>query len=231
MIDFLRSSKAHLFVDALDETLHVSGDDFHHLSRVLRVQNSTRISAASQGSVREYLVNTITDEDIELAANTEVLEKDEPQVEIYAALFKVDLVEQGIQKSVEAGATRICVGESQYSSAKISTAKRDRIVHRWKAIGLNAAQQSRRATIPDIVLVDDIISAFTQGEINKVVCDPDGSIESLSSPIRLLIGPEGGLSDDEYRHVSTSARFVSLSPHVLRAETAMCVAAAMVAGG
>ena len=112
-----------------------------------------------------------------------------------------------------------------------------------RANAIEAAEQCEVLSVPEIApeiplatLLDGWAEAH--GERRLIVADealPSGSpVETLSSlkgaPVGLLIGPEGGFSDDERNllRVATFVVPVSLGPRILRADTAAVAALAVI---
>ena len=62
------------------------------------------------------------------------------------------------------------------------------------------------------------------------VCDPITALQSLSLPVAVLIGPEGGFSEAERLALRAHTRSVtvSLGPRVMRADTAAVAVLALV---
>lgn len=140
----------------------------------------------------------------------------------------MDLV---VQKAVELGVERlipVCCERSQMGSKRAMS----RMDH-WGRVGRQALKQCHRAwamelsppmTLPD--LVDDPASA------HGVVAHPAGGAIDELPPGRvgpLLVGPEGGLTDEEERALEEAGwPRVRLGRYVLRAETAAIVGAAAI---
>ena len=227
MIEFLRSSKAHLFVGELIETVFISGENHHHLARVKRLAARDRVTCAENGFVREYKIVEITRDSIHLVASGEKIEIDEPEINIVVSLFKLDRLEWGISKAVEAGATSITVAISDRSSLKIENSKLDKIARRCEAISLSAVMQSRRAQLVPISFVGNLLEYCMKLESTLVICEPDGSSDIPSTPATIVIGPEGGFSPEELSAFENISRSWSISPYILRAETAMAVVPAL----
>jgi 16S rRNA (uracil1498-N3)-methyltransferase len=107
---------------------------------------------------------------------------------------------------------------------------------RWRRILTEAAEQSHRGRIPEIEealtwndalaqfgAFDRTLIASTSGAARSLreALRPD---DSLPSSIGILIGPEGGFSDDELRQAcERGAVPVGLGPRILRTETAAMV--------
>jgi 16S rRNA (uracil1498-N3)-methyltransferase len=89
--------------------------------------------------------------------------------------------------------------------------------------------QSRRAWLPEVegpVPFADLVPAGPgAGAAPVALAVPGGAPISLSAPT-VLVGPEGGWTDEELRAVP---RHVGLGPHVLRAGTAALAAGVLLA--
>lgn len=104
---------------------------------------------------------------------------------------------------------------------------------RWRRIAVEAAKQSRRVGVMEIATLVDVES-LPFDNVDPIVlstregCRPLATIETTASRRLLLIGPEGGWTDDEVTSlVARGAREASLTATVLRIETAAVVAAAV----
>jgi 16S rRNA (uracil1498-N3)-methyltransferase len=106
----------------------------------------------------------------------------------------------------------------------------------WRAIAISACEQCGRNRVPTIAALVDLATACAQADVTslRLLLSPeaDRTLTSLvqhASSISLLIGPEGGFSDDELalaeRHGFQACR---LGPRVLRAETAPLAALAVI---
>ncbi|HEY9266344.1 MAG TPA: RsmE family RNA methyltransferase, partial [Mycobacterium sp.] len=113
-------------------------------------------------------------------------------------------------------------------------AKVDKGLRRWRAVARSAARQSRRPYIP---AVEGVVS--TQELVARVRTAPPATVvvlhESATLPLTdvpvaradaltLVVGPEGGISDDELDALTDAgAVVVRLGPTVLRTSTAAAV--------
>ncbi|MEL6820796.1 MAG: RsmE family RNA methyltransferase [Calditrichota bacterium] len=102
-------------------------------------------------------------------------------------------------------------------------------------IAVSAMKQSKQAwltTLHEPVLLNNWLTSLSN-DSTKLIAHTDSSEENSinieSSSIDLLIGPEGGFSDEEYRF-AIEHRFqpITLGDTILRAETAAVVGAAKV---
>ncbi len=147
------------------------------------------------------------------------------------ALGKGDKTEQVVRSATALGVAELHLVESARSVARVGergAAKRARL----EAIALDASRQSGRADVPKIVgphpLERELQASRDVAGIK--VCLVPGALRSLrsltadwslGSPIALLVGPEGGLSDEE-RAAAEASGFVpaSFGELVLRTEIA-----------
>ena len=97
---------------------------------------------------------------------------------------------------------------------------------RWHRICLEACKQSGSAWLPELLPAakpEDVAQgAFADGR-EVLMAHPDGEAIQCScqSDMLLMVGPEGGFTDDEVkRMVAAGAKKVSLGQHILRIETA-----------
>jgi 16S rRNA (uracil1498-N3)-methyltransferase len=146
-----------------------------------------------------------------------------PRLSIGFALVKGDKPELIVQKLTELGIDRIIPFRAERSVVRWDAAKADKAVARLRSVARAAAMQCHR---PDLPVVDDVRSLADLVVIDGVaLATRDGSPPALTRPT-LLVGPEGGWSDDE---LALAVPRVRLASHVLRAETAAVTAGAVLA--
>lgn len=162
----------------------------------------------------------------------------EPQgmpVTLLQALGKGDKPEQVIEDATVLGAERVVLVQTERSVVRDTSSDRAR---RWHRISVEAARQSGRGDLPELVGPVSLAEAldadrardpealrlvFAWHERTRPLLDvlPDWG----ARPLSLLVGPEGGLSAREVEG-AVEAGFVpvGLGPLVLRTETAATVA-------
>ena len=102
---------------------------------------------------------------------------------------------------------------------------------RWQRVCLEACKQSRRAFLPKINSVStplEVARCAAENEYRILIAHPgeqplsSEAVEKLPwSRILLLIGPEGGFSNDEVRQITAEGGMpVTLGTGILRVETA-----------
>lgn len=213
----LRGSAAHVFVESLD-TPQLSDDDDHHLRRVLRIRESDVITVGD-GAGRWVAARLVAGG---LSVESEPV--DEPASRpsaVVSAIPKGDRPEWIVQKLTEIGATSIGFMECARSVVRWDGVRGRRQIERLRRVAREAAMQSRRLWLPEILEVVAFAAAATTQ--NCAIADPEG--DDLTAEVdTVLVGPEGGFTDGELDLV---ARRVSLSTNVLRVETAALAGAMM----
>ena len=221
MNPLLRRSAAHVFVESLAAP-GLDDDDQHHLARVLRLRAGESVSASDgRGSWR---MCRFADGGV-LEADTEIVSEVSPAspITIGFALPKGDRPEWIVQKLTEIGVDRIIVLHASRSVVRWEPDRAERNVAKLHRVAREAAMQSRRVWLPTIEgpLTPSVVGAEVAPEA-VALAEPDGERLTLATTT-VLIGPEGGWTDDE---LGAHPVHVRLGSSVLRVETAALVAAA-----
>lgn len=172
------------------------------------------------------------------AVRLEVLEIQRPQpvhpdlVYCFAPL-KVGRLDYLVQKAVEMGAGTMVPVITQHTQMKPG-------IDRLRANAVEAAEQCGILAIPEVreaVKLEQLLSGWDK-ERRLIFCDEDASTNNPTAALQaikerklaLLVGPEGGFSDDE-RRMLRALPFVTaipLGPRILRADTAAVAALAVI---
>ena len=149
------------------------------------------------------------------------------------ALGKGERTEWALRKSVELGVTEIVPLQTERTQVKLDAGKNDQRERRWRSLMIAACEQCGRTKLPLLRPTDSFthwISGQRSGE--KFILDPRAErglrVNTTVTEVELLIGPEGGFSDQEYDlALEHGYQPVSLGPRVLRTETAPVAALAL----
>lgn len=225
---------AHLFVDRLDAALDVSGEDGHHLARVLRLRTGETVTAADgTGRWRPYAVVAASGTGVRLEAcgDPRVEPELSPRLSVAFALTKGDKPELTVQKLTELGVERILPVLADRSVVRPTSERAGAAHGRWRRVALQAACQCRRARLPEVAPLGPL--ADLAGHPGLVVAErgaphPEALLTPPGGEVLVVIGPEGGFTGEEVAALRPWAR-VGLGPHVLRAETAALAVAAVLA--
>jgi len=146
-------------------------------------------------------------------------------------------MDYAIQKAVELGVKRIMPVVTERCNVQLSGERAEKRLNHWQGVVISACEQSGRSFLPELLPVTPLNAALENADqACKLVLAPEASqgFSSLSkaSQIALLIGPEGGLSDEEILQANeTGFTGICLGPRILRTETASAAALAMVQAG
>jgi 16S rRNA (uracil1498-N3)-methyltransferase len=209
-----------VFIDDLDAPT-LTADDHHHLSRVLRVRDGAPITI-SDGCGRWRSARFA--ESPEPNSSIHVVDVVAPPVTVAFALVKGGRPELVVQKLTELGVDVIVPFVAERSVVRWDHGRDARHHERLERVAREAAMQCRRVarpTIGEVGRFDDVVTLP-----GAAAAERHGVPPSLEHPT-LLVGPEGGWSDQERERLSTT---VGLGDLVLRAETAAIAGAAILTG-
>ena len=224
----------HLLVDAdlggEVSSVQLGSDDRHRLRRVLRMRPNDRLVACDGRGHRVQC--TWTGAALEPLAEVEFVAPLQPRIELGVGLLKGARWEWLLEKCVEVGVTAIVPLQMDHCVAK-TPASADRLA-RWQGVARSAAEQSGRCWSTEVGVPTDLSSWLKEGSGPVLYGD-----EHLAKPtigewyrrserpaaIRVLVGPEGGVSVLERETLDcAAAEGFALAPWVLRAETAAVAA-------
>lgn len=220
---------AHVFVADVGAPV-IDDADRHHLERVLRLRPGEQVTV-SDGAGAWLLCVLGTGLVLEPVGEVERSERPRPELTVGFALVKGDRPEWIVQKLTECGVDRIVPFVAERSVVRWDGDKTARNAERLRRVAREAAMQSRRRWLPNVV--DPVPFATTvrlvQGVGGALADAGSGDAVSLARPA-VLVGPEGGWSDAERASAEASGlAAVRLGPQVLRAETAAVAAGVLLA--
>lgn len=222
------------------ERIVLSGENAHHISKVLRMAQGDEIVLCDGNSVEyDCTIVEITRGQVVCSIRQKRLSAAEPSVQttLYMALPKGDKMDLIVQKSVELGVYEIvpylahnCVSRPKDPEKK---------VQRWQKIADEAAKQSGRGCLTKVSSIVPIVEAMqraAQAELalfpyeNEEKCMLRDVLEhNKRKTISVLIGPEGGfLSKEAEMAAQCGLVSVSLGRRILRCETAPIVTLAAI---
>jgi len=228
------------FVDEVrNGKAQIEGDEARHLTRVLRVEAGQRYEISDNRNVYLAEIETARKENV-VFRTLEKLPATPPSArfELYTALVKFDRFEWIVEKATELGVTEIVPIEATRSERGLEKAAAKR-AERWRRIALEASQQSRRAHLPEIAEPVPLAEALARSATHRYVLDENPGAAPLfqalpagrnaQDAVAILTGPEGGWTDEERDSFTSSGwTLVSMGPLILRAETAVIAALAVV---
>ena len=220
MIEILRRSTAHVFVQSLDAP-SLSDDDQHHLLKVLRIKSTDQITVSN--GVGGWITASLT-KDGEVRTTSELFVVEPPKWSLCIAFAPVkgEKPELIVQKLSELGIDEIIpLAPTSRSVVRWDGAKAEKQTGRLQRVANEASMQSRRVWLPVVHPVTQLADLVSRSEV--AFAEP-GGVEVAAVHRTIVVGPEGGFAPDE---LDGSVSRVSLGESVLRAETAAIVAGAL----
>ena len=201
----------------------------HHARRVLRLGHGAPV-VLFDGKGGEYQASLRLDGSV-TSAHVDAfdpIERESPlRLTLVQGLVAADKLDWIVEKAVELSVERILVVPTRRSVVRLDAERATRRLQHWGDIAIAACNQCGRNRPPPVEYCDSLASALATAtpEGIRVLLLPTAARGLPSSlPGRrgaLLVGPEGGLDDDEVRQaLEAGFRPARLGPRVLRCETA-----------
>ena len=214
--------------------LRLDGPPAHHLKQVLRrgVGDPVRLFNG-QGGEFSALISSSSRHSVDLSILEFFPADREPRLQTHLglALSKGDRMDWAVQKSTELGVSSITPLLSEHCDVRLPHDRQQKKREHWLRIARSACEQCGRNRVPAIEPIVRLTEWVTQQKVDLALdCDsqgaaigPNGIAASAAAPcsLALLVGPEGGLSEEEILLSCNSGfRQTRLGPRTLRTETA-----------
>jgi 16S rRNA (uracil1498-N3)-methyltransferase len=218
------------------QSLELSPEAGQHVRVVLRMQPGDKITLFC-GDNREFaaILTDVCRKKISVKILTErVVSRESPRaIHLAQAISKGERMEWVVQKTVELGVTSITPIITARSLMKLDAERMEKKRTQWQAIAIAACEQSGRNQVP-LVKSAHSLEEYLQKKVAPLqfVLQPkeaktwrDYNFAQAKTELALLIGPEGGFSQEELQQIfSAGYNPLCLGPRVLRTETAAIVA-------
>lgn len=212
-----------------DQTIELTDQEAHHASHVLRYKTGDTIAVVDGiGNRYEGIITKVTKKNVEISiTNKTVIENNtgsERQLVVALGIIKNrQRLEFAIEKAVELGASKLVLFNSRYTEkAKVR-------LDRLNGIVISAMKQSMHATLPELRYEKSLKNVLENFKDYRFLMAHEKTAGTAGLPditgnnkLLLLVGPEGGFSDEEVDFVKKNGgELVSLGRYRLRAETAV----------
>lgn len=220
------------FVKNIQEDKVILGtEDSYHIKRVMRMKIGDKIEIVYQEKVYLGQIEALDDQvQVKLIEELASSKQHIRPITLAQALVKEQKMDYILQKATELGVTEIIPFCAERSIVKADKQDEKRKI-RWEKIVKEASEQSKRT---DLVKIHSILSLRELSQLDnydvKIICSVSEKEKNLkkllsnipnSATMLFVIGPEGGLSDQEEQTLMDSGfQRVSLGDTVLRTETA-----------
>ena len=224
------------YLDDLSDPLVIKGEDAHHALTVLRHKAGDHILISDgRGRWVEGEISEVSKKEFSVSIHSKGEERvPQPGITVIQALPKSDRVKECIELLVESGADQIIPWSAQRSISRWQSDSPEK----WSEAIRTAGKQSRRFTLPvlgEIHSTSDLVSKFDTS--HTYIFHEDASTPLTSSlfqssqapsEIKIVIGPEGGISEEELT-LFTHVQRVKMGSPILRSAHAGIAAVSAVA--
>jgi 16S rRNA (uracil1498-N3)-methyltransferase len=209
----------------------IEGDAHHHLRNVLRVKPGAKILLldGNGGYCNTEVISIDAKQSTARVLDRGARPLPDLKITLMQALPKGDKFDLVLQKGTELGAHRFQPILTEHAIPNLTPERMKKRTQRWQRIVSEAARQCRRYTLPEVTQPQPLNEALAaQATAFKLILWESGAVpiaQALPSAppkeVLLLIGPEGGFSEQEIT-AATNAGFqaIHLGPRILRTETA-----------
>ncbi|CDL81624.1 16S rRNA (uracil(1498)-N(3))-methyltransferase [Xenorhabdus szentirmaii] len=214
---------------SINTEIYLSDDAANHVGRVLRMSSGQKVQLFDgSNQVFDAELTESTKKTVKVRILEARLSDQESPLDLHLGqvMSRGEKMEFTIQKSVELGVSTITPLLSERCGVKLDAERLDKKLQQWKKIVISACEQCGRNRIPEIRPTMSLEAWCKENDDNlKLNLHPRASqsINTLPLPVkkvRLLIGPEGGLSAEE---IEMTAKYqftdILLGPRILRTET------------
>jgi 16S rRNA (uracil1498-N3)-methyltransferase len=218
---------------AVETRVELTETVFHHWVKVLRAQVGDQATLFN-GQGGEYEVELV-----DIAKKSAVVQVNHFNPSNRTPAFKAllgqvmskgDRMDYAIQKAVELGVSDIQLLTSERCEMRLKYDRDQKKLDHWQGIAIAACEQCGLNLVPKI-LAPMPLEKWLETELpkSKLVLAPNKDevdvLENATAELTLLIGPEGGLSENEILAANAKG-FISwcIGERVLRTETAPVVA-------
>lgn len=208
----------------------------HHVGKVLRMQAGRELVMFNgEGGEYSAVIERVDKRSVLVAVG----DFNEPEVEsplvteLVIGVSRGDRMDWVIQKATELGVTRIHPVFTGRTEVKLSGDRLEKRVQHWQQTLISACEQCGRTELPELLspVPFSQILASPRAHVQYVLHHrAEAQLKTTKRPdsIRLLIGPEGGLSEGEIdQALAAGYQSLSLGPRIMRTETAPVAALAV----
>ncbi len=207
--------------------------EVHHLKNVLRLTSGDPLQIFNGAMEAQCEIQSIDSQGVKIKIVKVVHQESlKPVIILACAIPKRGKFETIIEKTTELGVDEIIPLQTERTEIIIKPDRLPSKMARYEKVAINAAKQSRRATVPVIHPVTGFKDCIEELIQRSTVLMPSlsGEVKDLKSVLpgidvdqnlSVLVGPEGDFTSSEYSHAhNAGCHPVSIGQTVLKVETA-----------
>jgi len=216
----------------LGQKIALAKEVSNHISRVLRLKDAAEITLFNGDGANYQATITVEGKSVTaLITNKSDANNESPlNIHLGQAISRGERMDFTLQKSVELGVSHITPLISERVQFRYDEKRLKKKMHHWQKIIESACEQSGRAVIPTLMSPLSLHDWLLKDKQPGLLFVPGATTNIKDLPVqetlRLLVGPEGGLSDAEVELSLNTKHFTALNlgPRILRTETAALAA-------
>ncbi len=207
----------------------------HYLVHVLRLVSGDTVALfnAQDGEWLCY-ITTVNKKSVEVRVERATAAvKSPPDIDYLFAPLKHARLDYMVQKATELGARRLRPIITQRTIAERVN------LDRMRANAIEAAEQCNLVFVPEVLEPISLAKALAEWDFRRrliycdetaSVADPVEALKHITPPAAVLVGPEGGFTNEERAHLKSLAfvTAISLGPRIMRADTVAIAALTVV---
>lgn len=156
------------------------------------------------------------------------------EITLLQGISRGERMDFALQKAVELGVTKVIPVATERCNVQLSNGREEKRLNHWSGVMISACEQSGRSFVPELTNVMELDEALLASDaqcqlvLNPLARSGFKQVEKSDS-LSLLIGPEGGLTEQELLQANKGGfQSVRFGPRILRTETATVAALAVV---
>lgn len=223
-----------------EKEIILDGDVAFHIQKVMRMKPETKIRLVDSESRCFLAAVQYRRDQVAAVILSEIEESSEMKCEVtlIMGLIRQEKWDLLLQKCSELGVKRIVPMISSRNVVKTKEEKIEKKLERWNKITQEACEQCKRFEIAEVLMPIKLNQCEQyKSEVNLIAYE---NAEAISEDIRsllkkgcsgitVMIGPEGGFSEEEVEQAERMGfKRCSLGKRILRAETAAMYCCAVV---
>ena len=219
----------------------ITGDDVFHIYKVMRNKPNDLIEICFDNKAYTAKIINVSSEYVQYEIIDELPNKttQRPKITLVQGLAKGDKNDDIIKHSTELGVDTIILLHMDRSIVKIEENKLENKLNRYRKIAKEAAEQSHRNSIPEILILNSLKKVDLSSYDIKLLLDEEEAKKldgrtlknidfSAAKEVLFIVGPEGGISEKEREYCVLNGFYpVSIGDNILRTETASLAFLAM----
>ena len=207
--------------------IELSPDAAHHCTQVLRYKVGDHLNVFN-GDGFDYSASIKTIEKkrctIKISSKIDPENESPLKINLVQGIARGDKMDLIIQKAVELGVAEITPLFTERCNVKLDGKRLEKKLSHWNKTIISACEQSGRAIIPKLNAALSI-DHLSESNIDSIYLEPTSEKRfadlTVSNAVRLLIGPEGGFSQNDLAHLhSIGCNGANIGKRILRTETA-----------